>query len=232
MKNNCFEGLNVIFITFFINFWRTKLKSFSGKANQSLQNGSIWNFARGSVSGIGFEATFKSKTNVLSVWKGIFFSSHFSVNKLKMFLGEARESIKNCVNQRSDIENILENDFETILRSKADALLNLWKRQFSFFLHICEPLSWNRLLWKQGNVFKILWIQIGHGKHFRKWFRSHPVKPECYEPSERTFLRFLLIFEWQSWNHFWESEAKLLKVFKSKFVNKELLRTSMGIVFV
>ena len=109
------------------------MKPFSGKTNQNLQNGSIWNFARGSILEIGFEATFKSKTNVLNVWKGIFFFSHFSVNKLKMFLGEARESIKNCVNRRSDIENILENGFETTLRSKADALLNLWKRQFSFF---------------------------------------------------------------------------------------------------
>ena len=111
MKNDCFEGSNVIFFTFFVNFWGTKLKPFSGKANQSLQNGFILRFARGSILEIGFEATLKSKTNVLSFRKRSFwfFFVHFSVNKLKMFLGKAKQSIQNCVNQKSDIENILEN---------------------------------------------------------------------------------------------------------------------------
>ena len=54
-----------------------------------------------------------------------FFFSNFSVNKLKMFLGKARQSIQNCVNPKSDIENVLENGLETTLRSKADVLLNL-----------------------------------------------------------------------------------------------------------
>ena len=41
-----------------------------------------------------------------------------------MILGKARQSIQNCVNPKSDIENVLENGFETTLRSKADELLN------------------------------------------------------------------------------------------------------------
>ena len=63
----------------------------------------------------------------------VFCFSHLSVNKLKMFSGKARQSIQNCVNPKSDIENVLENGFKTTLRSKVDVLLNLWKRKFSVF---------------------------------------------------------------------------------------------------
>ena len=163
--------------------------------------------------------------------KGFFFFTFFSEQVENVFGGSKGKHKKLCkseVGHRKHFRKWFWNYLEVKSRCTTEPL----KKTIFIFLHICEPWSWNRLLWKQGNVFKILWIQIGHGKHFRKWFRSHPVKPECYEPSKRTFLRSLLIFEWQSWNHFWESEAKLLKVFESKFVNKELLRTSMGIVFV
>ena len=87
------------------------------------------------------------------------FFAHFSVNKLKMFLGKARQSIQNCVNPKLDIEKILENGFETTLRWKADILLNLILKKAIFsFSHIFESRSWNRLLWKQGKAFKGLRI--------------------------------------------------------------------------
>ena len=130
------------------------------------------------------------------------FFAHFSVNKLKMFLGKARQSMQNCVNPKSDIENVLENGLETTLWSKADVLLNLWKRKFSVFctflsqeveIAYCESKA------KRSKVFE---SKVGHGKHFRKWFRSNPVKPEYSEPLKRAFFRFLQIFEWRSWNHF------------------------------
>ena len=47
------------------------------------------------------------------------------MDKLKVFWEKSRQSIPNCVNSKRGIENILENGFETNLRSKADALLNL-----------------------------------------------------------------------------------------------------------
>ena len=55
-----------------------------------------------------------------------------------MFLRKAGQSTQNCVNSKSDIVYILENGFETTLRSKADVLLNLWKRHISAF---CTFLS-------------------------------------------------------------------------------------------
>ena len=64
---------NAIF-QFFANFWVTKLKPFSGKVRQSVQNYLNQNLVIRSFLENGFEGTLSSKTNVLSVWK-----MHFSV---------------------------------------------------------------------------------------------------------------------------------------------------------
>ena len=139
------------------------------------------------------------------------FFAHFLVNKLKMFLRKAGQSTQNCVNPKSDIVYILENGFETTLRSKADVLLNLWKRQISVFCTFlshevetayCESKA------KRSKVFESI---FDHSKHFRKWFRSNQVKPECSEPLKRAFFSFLHIFEWRSWNNFQEKWTKMLK---------------------
>ena len=199
-----FWGSNVIFFIFFVNFWGTKLKPFSRKANRSLQNGFILKFARQSILEIDFEATLKSKTNFLSVWKWIyiyiyiFFFAHFLVNKLRMFLRKAGQSTQNCVNSKSDIVYILENGFETTLRSKADVLLNLWKRQFSGFCTFSRHEVETAYCESKAKCSKVFGSKVGHGNHFRKWFRSNPVKPECSEPLKRAFFRFLQISEWRS----------------------------------
>ena len=62
------------FFSFFANFWVTKLKPFSGKVRQGVQNCLNHNLVIGSFLENDFEATLSSKTNVLSIWKG-----HFSV---------------------------------------------------------------------------------------------------------------------------------------------------------
>ena len=58
----------------FANFWVTKLKPFSGKERQSVQNYLNQDLIIGSFLKNGIEATWSSITNVLIVWKG-----HFSV---------------------------------------------------------------------------------------------------------------------------------------------------------
>ena len=70
----------------FANFWVTKLKPFSGKVRQSMQNYLNQNLVIGSFLENGFEATLSSKTNVLSVWKG-----HFSV--FYKFLSDEIETV-------------------------------------------------------------------------------------------------------------------------------------------
>ena len=67
-----------------------------------------------------------------------FFFAHFLVNKLKMFLRKAGQSTQNCVNPKSDIVYILENGFETTLRSKAGSVVEPLKKTNFSFLHIFE----------------------------------------------------------------------------------------------
>ena len=96
VKNDCFEGSTVIFSTYFVSFWGTKLKPFVEKANQSLQDGFILKFARESILEISFEATSKSKTDVLSVWKWIFkfFCTFFNEQVENVFGGKRGKAYK------------------------------------------------------------------------------------------------------------------------------------------
>ena len=57
---------------FFPNFWVAKLKPFSGKVRQSVQNCLNQNFVIRRFLENSFEATFIWKTNALSIWKGHF----------------------------------------------------------------------------------------------------------------------------------------------------------------
>ena len=213
----------------------------------------------------------------------LIFFALFSVNKLKMFLGEARESIQDCVNPRLDIESILENGFETTLRSKAYVLLNLWKRQFSDF---CTFLS---------HEVETAWMNVKARQSVQKSLNQKLVMVSSSENGfeatgktwmlwafENGILGYLQISQWQSRNHstesekrhqnylnwnlvirsflqnrfqatlgsktnvlsvwkgifmffwkflseeaetiFWESEAKVSKLFKSKFGHRKILR--------
>ena len=126
------------FLSFFTNFWATKLKLFSGKVRQSVQNYWNQNLVIRSFLENGFGTTLSSKTNVLSVWKG-----HFSVF---------------C--------KFLSDEVETIFRESEAKLSKLFKSKF------------------------------GHRKLLRKWFWSYlELKNECSEHLKRAFSSFLQIFE-------------------------------------
>ena len=138
------------------------MKPFSGKTNQNLQNGSIWNFARGSILEIGFEATFKSKTNVLNVWKGIF---------------------------------------------------------FFFFTFFSEQVE-NVFGGSKGKHKKLCKSEVGHRKHFRKWFWNYlEVKSRCTtEPLKKTIFIFCTFVSHEVETAYCESKAKCSKVYESKLV--------------
>ena len=76
LKTNVLNVWNVLSecSLFFPIFWVTRLKSFSGKAKQSVQHSLNQNLVIGSFLEHGFEASLSSKTNALSVWK-----EHFPV---------------------------------------------------------------------------------------------------------------------------------------------------------
>ena len=56
----------------FAHFWVTKLKPFSGKVRQRIQDCLNQNLVKGSFLEKGLEASLISKMNVLSAWKGHF----------------------------------------------------------------------------------------------------------------------------------------------------------------
>ena len=75
----------------------------------------------------GFEATLRSKMNVLRVSKGTFsVFCNFWATKLKPFSGKARKNIKNCLNQNLVIGHFLENGSEASLSSRTN-VVGVWK---------------------------------------------------------------------------------------------------------
>ena len=127
LKNECSERLKTVFFSYFANFWVTKLKPFSGKARQSLQDHLNSKLVIGSFLENGFEVTLGSKTNILSISKGKFsVFCNFWVTKLKQFSGKVRQNIKNCLNQNLVIGAFLENGFEPSLSSRTN-IVGIWK---------------------------------------------------------------------------------------------------------
>ena len=86
MRQRMFWALEKSIYQVFVNFWVTKLKPFSGKVRQSVQNYLNQNLVIGSFLENGFETNLNSKTNVLNVCK-----RHFSV--FCKFLSDAVETI-------------------------------------------------------------------------------------------------------------------------------------------
>ena len=154
-QKRMFWALEKSFFQFFANFWLTKLKPFSRKVRQSVQNYLNQNSVVGSLLENGFEATLSSKANVLSVWK----------------------------NHIPNFGKFLCDEVETIFKESDAKLSKLFKSKF------------------------------GHRKLLRKWFWNYlELKNECPERLKKTFFSFLQIFEWRSWNHF---QGKWGKGFKT-----------------
>ena len=182
---------------FFPNFWVTKLKPFSGKVRQSIQNYLNQNLVIGSFLENGFEATLTSKTSVVSAWKEhffLFFFANFSLKKLKPFVGKERQNIQSNLNQGLLKGSLLENSFEAILSSKTSVVI-VWKEHFSVF---CKFLSDEvETLSSKGNVLSY-------------WNEHFLVFGKLLSDEVETIL--------------WESEAKCSTLFKSEFGHRKLLR--------
>ena len=70
--------------SFFVHFWMKKLKAYSAKARQSLQNHLNSTLVIESFLENSFQRTLRSKMNVLGIWKGKFSVFYnFWVTKLK-----------------------------------------------------------------------------------------------------------------------------------------------------
>ena len=141
---------------FFANFWATKLKLFSGKVRQSVQNYLNQNLVIGSFLENGFEATLSSTMIVVSVWKG-----HFSVF-CKFLSHEVETAFRESEAKRSKLfkskfgyRKLLRKWFWSYIELKNECSERL-KRAFFSFLQIFEWRSWNHFLGKWGQAFKTI----------------------------------------------------------------------------
>ena len=134
---------------FFANFLVAKLKPFSGKVREIVQNYLNQNSVIGSFLENGFETTSSLKTNVLSVWV-----EHFSVF-LKFLSGEVESlfweiEVKHSrlFKSRSGQRTLLRKFFWSYLELKNEFCKRL-KRVFFSFLQNFEWRRWNCFLGNQ-----------------------------------------------------------------------------------
>ena len=139
----------------FADFWVTKLKPFSEKVRQSVQD-YLNQMVIESFLENGFEPTLSSKTNVASVWKGYFsVFCRFLSDELQPFSGKVGQLVQSYLNQNLVIWSFLENSFGVIFSSKMN-VLNVLKSAFFSFVQIFEWRSWNHFLGKWGNTAKTI----------------------------------------------------------------------------
>ena len=113
---------------------------------------------------------------------------------------------------------------QPILSSKTN-LQSVWKEHFSVS---CKFLSYEveTLFWKSvAKHLKLFKSKVGHKNFVRKWFWSSlELENECCKRFNKAFSRFLQVLSDENKTTFWESYAKHLKLFKSRFGHKNLFR--------
>ena len=114
-QKRMFWAFGKCILHFFANFSETKLKPFSRKARQSIQNYSNQYLVIGSFLENVFEAILSSKTNILSVWKDhffFFFLQIFEWRSWNRFLGKRGNAAKTF-----SLKSTLLRTFEKVLFS-------------------------------------------------------------------------------------------------------------------
>ena len=173
----------------------TKLKPFSGKVRQSDQNFLNQNLGVGSFLENGFEATFSSKTNVLSIWK-----KHFSIfwkclsDEVETIFRESEAKRSKLFKSKFGRRKFVRKWFWSYLSSKAN-VLSVWKNHISVF---CKCLSdeVETAFWeKEGKRSTLFKSKFSNMQLLSKWFWSYiKFENECFECLKRAFLSFFAKF--------------------------------------
>ena len=146
VKNKCSERLK----------WVTKLKRFSGKASQSVQDYLNQNLVVGASWKMVLKLPWSQKRILRAFEKSIFqFFADFWVMKLKPVSGKVRQSIESYLNQYLVIGSLLENGFEANFSSKKKCCERLKRACFNF-LYVFHWQSWNDFWRKLGKAFKAI----------------------------------------------------------------------------
>ena len=129
---------------YFENVWVTKLKPFSGKVRQSVQNYLNQNLGVGSFLENAFEATLIPKANVLSVWKNhISAFCKFLSDKVETAFWEKEGKRSTLFKSKFSNRNLLSKWFWSYIKLENECFERL-KRAFLSFLQSFEWRSWNR----------------------------------------------------------------------------------------
>ena len=137
----------------------TKLKPFSGKVRQSVQNYLNQNLVIESFLENGFEATFSSKMNVLSVWKEhVLVFCKFWSDEVETVFWESKAKCSKLFKSKFGHRKLLRKWFWSYLELKNECSDRL-KRAFFSFLQIFEWQSWNRFLGKRDYAAKTFCVK-------------------------------------------------------------------------
>ena len=139
---------------FFETFWVTKLKPFSGKVSQSVQNYLNQNLVIGSFLEYRFEDTWAQKRRLWTFEKDIFqFFTNFWMTKLNWYSRKAMKNVQNSLNQNLAIARFLEKPFKANLSSKANAF-GVWKGHFSFFFFKFLSEEVETVFWESETILQ------------------------------------------------------------------------------
>ena len=156
MRQRMFWAFEKSIYQIFVNFWVTKLKPFSGKVRQSVQNYLNQNLVIESFSENRFEAILNWKTNAVSVWK-----EHFSVfckflsDEVETIFWESEAKRSELFKSKFGHRKLLRKWFWSYLELKNECCERL-KRAFFSFLQIFEWWNWNHFMVKWNKAFKAI----------------------------------------------------------------------------
>ena len=211
----------------FPNFWVMKLKGFSGKVKQNVQNYLNEKLVIRSFLGKGFEVPSTKNRIFWAFQKSIIhLFGNFWMMKLKPFSGKVKENVQHYLNQNLVIGSFLENGFRGTFNWKPN-VLSVSKAHYSA---VCKFLSdqFESIFWEsKAKRSKLFELKFGHRKVLRKYFCiGLELKKWMFCAFKKVIFQFysFKFFGEEVGTTFWETEAKHSKLFKSKFGDRKLLR--------
>ena len=136
------------------------MRPFSGKLNESVQNCFNENLVIKSFLENAYEATFSSKTSVVSAWKEHFlFFCKFFIEEVETTFWEGEAKHSKPFKSKFGHRNVRRKWFWSYVELKNECCDRL-KRAFFSYLQTFEWRSGNQLLGKWGKALKAIKIKI------------------------------------------------------------------------
>ena len=190
-----------------------KLKAFAGKVGQSVKIYRNQNLVIRTILENGFGAALSSKMNVLSVWKKHFLVfCKFLSDEVETIFRESEAKLSKLFKSKFGHRKFVRKWFWSYLELKNEYVLSVWKKHFLVFCKFLSDEGETIFTESEAKLWKLYKLKFVNRKLLRKWFWSDlELINEFSEHLKKTFLSFLQIFEWPSWNHFLVRWGKVLE---------------------